>query len=87
MCYNDGTLIFTMQLYEQILNRILQGEIYYKETAPDGYIDNAWDYDVQYTVGDFCLMNEYGDWDIPDKPWMKSKDTVCIPLAIQYINR
>ena len=87
MSYNDGTLLFPFQLHEEILNRVLQGTLYYRLTVPTGYEDNMWDYNIEYSVGDMCWLSEHGDWGIEDKPWMRQKDSVCLPLSIKYIRR
>lgn len=83
--YNDGSLIFVSELYNDVLKKVLLATTYYQPTAPDGFSENRWVYDLEYTVGDLLWLNEHGDLGIEGKPWMESKDAVALPLSIKYI--
>ena len=86
MCCPDGTLYSVMELYGEILKGLISGSVYFIPTAPPDYAGHEWDYDVEYTVGDFCWFTQFGDYGGNEKPWLQSKETVCLPMSIRYVS-
>lgn len=86
-CRCDGTSIFLSELMEEILNKLLGIKTYNNETIPEGVYSNIWAYDINYTVGNFVLNEEFGDFGTADKPWMQSRFTAILPIKCEWIKK
>ena len=77
---HDGTLLFTKQLIDKALIRLINKESYCKGTITEDELKDL--KDVKYTIGDIKLDSEqttdykYGDG---------IKETVSIPVNVEYI--
>ena len=79
-CVCDGTLLF---LYEQgaiIINKIFTLSTFNKEKITNDYENNPFNYDFYYTVGNFVVCDEHGDFGTKEKPWMRSRFTTMLPI-------
>ena len=84
----DGTLSFYIDLCESALQEIFQAQTFNKEKLPCDYNDNPFAYDLKYVVGNFVFLDEYGDeFASEDKPWMKSRFTVCLPIKMDFVKK
>lgn len=81
---HDGTLIFEVELLVELLNRVFQAQTYNKETAPEGFTLRRWEYETDYVIGDVVIHHEYGDQNVPDKPWIQSRTIAALPVSIKY---
>lgn len=86
-CVCDGTLMFIDELILKILYKLIRSETYNKETAPVDYLEDIWRYDIQYTIGDYVINNEYGDFGTKEKPWMHSRFTAMLPIKCKIMER
>lgn len=79
-CTCDGTLIFMLELVERVFMKVLRCKTINNEKVPSDFNNNPFDYEICYTVGDFVICDEYGDFGTKEKPWMKSRFTVMLPI-------
>lgn len=86
-CRCDGTLMFLSELMEEILNKLLGVKTYNKDTVPEDAYSNIWAYDINYTVGNFILNEEFGDFGTADKPWIQSRFTAILPIKCEWIKK
>lgn len=68
---NDGTMVFTLTTMEEIVMKILNAGTYDNRKEPHGWGDH-----IQYTLGNFVVLHEFGDF----STWMKSRVTVLLPI-------
>lgn len=74
---HDGTLAFITEAMNRCAQRVCRCETYYKDSQPASR-DN-----IEYTVGNFVILNEYdGDFVQSDKPWMRERTTVLLPIKM-----
>lgn len=84
-CCCDGTLVFAMELCEQILIKLLSGKSCYEPKKPKELDEKPWDYDVELEVGDFVFVEEYGEnFSTKEKLWMTSRFTVMLPVKCDF---
>ena len=79
-CVCDGTLIFMSELVERVFMKVLHCQTVNNKKVVDGFNNNPFNYEVCYTVGNFVACVEYGDFGTEEKPWMKSRFTVMLPI-------
>ena len=85
-CVCDGTLIFYSDLVEDILLSLTGGETYNKEKEPDDFINNQYEYDRVYEIGDLVLGDEFSSkFATKEKPWMQSRFTVFLPIKMDFV--
>lgn len=84
-CSCDGTLLFMNELMEDVLSKIFGVRTYNTQTIPTGALENIWNYDIKYTVGNFVLNNENGKFGTEEKPWMQSRFTAMLPIKCEWI--
>jgi hypothetical protein len=80
-CYCDGTLYFVETLIKNIIHKIIKAKTCYSpalEKYPDGIDFNK--HIVHYTVGDFVFNSWITDSPDSERPWMKDKFTVMLPI-------
>ncbi len=85
-CRCDGSLMFFNSLKGKLVDGLLGCETLYPEATPDDYETNFWDYDIKYTVGDFVVNYQSGDFGTEEKPWMNSWFVVFLPIRCEFIN-
>lgn len=87
-CLCDGTFAFFINLCEEIFERILSGQSVYMPKTPEEAKKSPQNYDICFEVGNFVFAEEYGEQFAPeDKPWMKSRFTVMLPIKCDFIRR
>lgn len=87
-CICDGTMLFMFELLEKSFHCLLKSEIYNKETVPDDYLKNFWDYDIFYTIGDFvCESDNSKEYGTKEKPWMTQRFVVLLPVKVEVKKR
>lgn len=87
-CVCDGTMLFMFELIEKAFHCLLKSEIYNKATVPDDYVNNFWDYDIFYTVGDFvCESDNSDEYSTKEKPWMTQRFVVLLPVKVEVKKR
>jgi hypothetical protein len=84
-CRCDGSLMFFDELTMKILDKICHIGTYNKEKIISNI--NLFDYIWTYTVGNFVLCDEYGDFGTEGKPWMKSRFTVMLPIKFDWMKK
>ena len=80
-CYCDGTFMFMGELIDKIINKICSLQTYYSP-AIEEEIDLS-KYHVHYIVGDFVANTYYIESPDLEKPWMKDKFTVMLPIKFE----
>lgn len=75
---HDGTLLFELETMGIVANKICSGASYFAPTPP--LSDRK-----TYIIGDLVLLNEYGEeFGTQEKPWMRMRTTVCLPVKVVY---
>ena len=79
--YSDGTFLHEFDLIIDVILTVINCKIHdgtiYKEQIDKLKF-------LEYTIGDLQIENEYGDFNIKDKPWLKLKVTVSLPVSCKY---
>jgi len=86
-CVCDGTSVFMLNLMEKILFKLFQYQTYNNSTVPKDLKKNIWSYNLKYSVGNFVLNNEYGDFGTEEKPWMNSRFTAMLPIKCEWYKK
>lgn len=77
-CVHDGTLYFIREAMDRCVRRVCLAQTYNKNTGAPEHGDN-----IRYVVGNFIILTEYdGDFVPADKPWMRERTTVLLPLKM-----
>lgn len=84
-CTCDGTLIFMDELIQKVFLKLMQIQTINNEKVPDDFNENPFIYEILYTVGNFVICDEYGDFGTEEKPWLKSRFTVMLPIKFDII--
>lgn len=85
---NDGTLIFDLEVMQDVLCKVLSCQTYNKAVlteVPDDeeYFNN---HHFKYTIGDIVLCQEYGDeFATEEKPWLKRRTTALLPIKFEVV--
>lgn len=77
---HDGTWLFVLECFEDIVKKIVKTETYYVPKGPHDFGDT-----VKYTIGNFVWLEEYGD-NFGGEKWMNSRTTVLLPLKYERIS-
>jgi hypothetical protein len=83
-CKCDGTLLFLNEIMYEAFKKVLMCTTYNTNTVPADLMDRYWDYDTCYTVGDFVVNTEYGEFGTTEKPWMNTKWTAMLPIKCEW---
>lgn len=75
---HDGTLYFTYEQIERAVQMIVQAVTYYE---PRGSHPNG--SHITYTVGNFIIITEIGNYGTDEKPWLCQKDTILLPVKYE----
>ena len=75
----DGTLLFYIELFYGILQKIISAQTFNKDMIPNGFEGNGFKYDIYYAVGDFIYRTEHGEFS-SEKPWLRSKTMAMLPI-------
>lgn len=87
-CRCDGTFLFDIELCEKVFINVLSGESCYIPKKPKDADEKPCNYDISFEVGDFVFAEEYGEqFATKDKPWMKSRFTVALPIKCDFIEK
>lgn len=77
-CVHDGTLYFIRETMDKCVRNVCLAQTYHKNTGAPKSGDS-----IQYIVGNFVILTEYdGDFVPVDKPWMRERTTVLLPLKM-----
>lgn len=82
-CTCDGTLLFAEELFSKILNKLIKAETVNKEK----YKQVPYGGEIVYTVGNFVMCEEFGDFGTKEKPWLNSRFTVMLPIKFDVIEK
>ena len=75
-CCHDGTILFELETYMEIVARIVTGKSYFiSKGEPQKY--------TKYTIGNFVCLNEYGNFGTEEKPWMHQRTTIMLPVKYE----
>lgn len=78
---HDGSLCFAIELMNRCVHNVVCGRTYNKNIGEPERGNH-----IKYTVGNFVFLNEYdGDWVPSDKPWMRERVTVLLPLKYEKL--
>lgn len=86
---HDGTLLFTMNAFQEMMENILEGSCYSTQVCPEDYITNFWKYDVHYFLGDllwFSKSVKHVD-EKHGKMFPGQMDCFALAVEIKYILR
>ena len=89
-CVNDGTLYFFEDLFFNIINKIYgyQGLTYNVEKVPSDFLDNPFNYNLKYTIGNFvCGTENSYSFATEDKPWMTCRFTAMLPIKMEFVRK
>lgn len=87
-CICDGTLLFAVELCKKIFNKILTGQSCYTPKMPKDAGEKPYNYDISFEIGNFVFTEEYGEqFATEDKPWMKSRFTVMLPIKCDFVEK
>lgn len=86
-CVCDGTLLFIDEQIINILNKLVCLKTINTKKIPEQYNENPFAYDLHYTVGNFVIGTEYGDFGTDEKPWMHSRFTTMLPIKFEIKKR
>ena len=83
-CVCDGTLYFTTDIMRKIVFNVLTVQTYDKRLEEQLFKK---DFDeIRWTIGNFAVLSEHGNEFAPEeKPWMKERVTVLLPLKMEII--
>lgn len=79
----DGTLSFIDKLIFEIMEDLINQRSYYKSSFLEYKKEEI--KSIRYVMGDFEVTTEYGNFGTKEKPWLKSKFTVELPVSCEYI--
>lgn len=80
-CVHDGTLYFVLECVDRCINKVLCATTY--DTRLRRKIINGCT--IKYTVGNFVVSNEHGNFGSEAKPWLNSRTTVLLPLKQEVV--
>ena len=73
---HDGTFLFVREAVERCISRVSCAQTYYKSLGEPKFSDS-----IKYVIGNFVLLSEYDGEFVPtDKPWMRERTTVLLPI-------
>lgn len=81
-CSHDGTFLFTLQLVQRIVERLVKAETYYTAAGCPLTVQGQ-DMTFHYTVGDFVIFDRFGESPDPDRPFLTQHTSVYLPIAYQ----
>lgn len=77
-CIHDGTLYFIKESMNKCVRNVCFAQTYNKNIGEPKHGDH-----IHYVVGNFVVLSEYdGDFVPSDKPWMRERTTVLLPLKM-----
>ena len=79
----DGTLWFVGQCIESIIQKITLHQTCNINKMNPEIFNKSSIYNVKYTIGNFVLMSECGDFGTEEKPWLHSRYTVMLPIKYE----
>ena len=79
---HDGTLMFTMELINKSLLRLINKKTCYIPTKP---ADELHVKDIKYTIGEIELKSEFGMKDLKCGRYSGQTDIISIPVSCEYI--
>lgn len=83
ICKCDGTMLFYFDLMLKCIERMLEFHTWSKEVETPKELNGT---TLKYTVGDFVIASEYGDQcATKEKPWMRSRFIVMLPIKCEVI--
>lgn len=86
-CTCDGTLLFMDELIQKVFLNVMQIQTVNNDKVPEDFNKNPFDYEIFYTVGNFVLCDEYGEFGTDEKPWLHSRFTVMLPIKFDMTKR
>lgn len=82
---HDGTLMFTRDLFYEVIKDVVMGSSYCKENVPNDYKDNIWSYGLDYTIGNIYNFKDYGLKEISGAKMYGMTEVMIMPIKINYI--
>lgn len=77
-CIHDGTLYFIREAMNRCVRKVSLAQTYNKNVGEPQNGDS-----IKYVVGNFVVLNEYdGDFVPTDRPWLRERTTVLLPLKM-----
>ena len=40
---------------------------------------------IEFTIGNLILLTEHGDFGTEEKPWLRERNTILLPVAMRYL--
>lgn len=78
-CIHDGTLLFIREAMDKCVRKVCLAQSYYIPIGAPHSGDR-----IQYTVGNFVVLTEHdGDFVPVDKPWMRERSTILLPIKMR----
>lgn len=79
-CSHDGTFLFTMELVAKILDRLRRADTYNTD-AGMFHVSDGQDVTIHYTVGDFVILDGFGESPDSSRPFLRQHTSVCLPIG------
>lgn len=80
---HDGTLLFTYKIIGEALEPLVNKKLFFKEDIDEDELKKL--KDIEYTIGDIEVKNEFGEVNLPAGKFHGQTDTVTIPVQCKYI--
>lgn len=77
---SDGSLAFITDASEKLISRVLGGRSYYADLKKPEYGDT-----IEFTIGNLVLLTEHGDFGTEEKPWLRERNTILLPVAMRHL--
>lgn len=81
---HDGTILFTSESIQKLLYNLLQLGTIPKSKVTQSVIDNPFDYDYKYIIGDVILHQDFGMKNINGNTMYGQTDIVVLPIKFEY---
>lgn len=80
-CIHDGTLFFIRDTMDRCVRKVCFAQTYNKNLRAPESGDS-----IKYVVGNFVVLTEYDGGFVPvDKPWMRERTTVLLPVKMTKV--
>lgn len=82
---HDGTLCFTFSSVEKLLFKLLRMGIYDKNVVTSDFIENPFNYNIKYIIGDVIIHTDYGSKTINGRVMDGVTDIVVLPIKFEFL--
>ena len=84
---HDGTLFFIEEAIQELLIKLLKLETHAKNKITSEFIENPFNYNVKYTIGDIIMHTDYGMKNINGNKIHGETNNIVLPIKFDTIKR